>query len=749
MAISVSRLRRAFAIATVGVSLAVAAVYFYARHRVQNALQQVPQKIGLEIKQSATGFTVSRSEQGRTLFKIEASKAVQFQQGGHAELHDVAITLYGRDSKRYDEIYGSDFDYDPQSGDVTARGEVHIDLEANPEGILNADQAPPKELKNPIHLKTSGLVFNQKTGNAFTREKVEFRLPQASGSALGISYAAQTNVLTLDSQVEIAAAAGGPVLTAVRGVITKNPHQVLLEHPALRNADRSCQADKATLFLRPDNTLDHMIAEGNVWIRSEGPPSSEARAERLELAMMRQQDTLRTATLSGNVTAEISGAQPIQARAGQVVLDFAGKNLLSKAHWEENVEMVQHQSASPSSSQAQDLALTAPVVDLFMAHTGHLERAETSGAAQIALRPATGQSGPQTLVTAGKFDASFDRQGQLSSVHGAPGARIVSRNPGQTDRVSTSQTLTAAFHPGGGIESILQQGDVSYSDGERKAWGDRARYLPSDQILQLGGSPRVVEGGMTTTARAMRLNRATGDAFAEGDVKSTYSDLQPQPNGALLASSSPIHVSASSMTVHGSPAVAVYTGDARLWQDANIVQASTIEFDQTHRSMVARGSSVQPVSTVLVQADKNGNSTPVALTSSRLTYTDSERRAHFDENVLVKAADTTITAQQVDAFLEARGSGTAPQSSAVGKLEKIVASGQVVMIQPGRRAEGDQLVYTSADDRFVLTGGPPSIFDAERGKITGVSLTFYRRDGRVLVEGNNSSPTVTRTRVAR
>ena len=40
-------------------------------------------------------------------------------------------------------------------------------------------------------------------------------------------------------------------------------------------------------------------------------------------------------------------------------------------------------------------------------------------------------------------------------------------------------------------------------------------------------------------------------------------------------------------------------------------------------------------------------------------------------------------------------------------------------------------------------GGPPSIFDAEQGKITGVSLTFYRHDDRVLVEGNNTSPTST------
>jgi hypothetical protein len=48
-----------------------------------------------------------------------------------------------------------------------------------------------------------------------------------------------------------------------------------------------------------------------------------------------------------------------------------------------------------------------------------------------------------------------------------------------------------------------------------------------------------------------------------------------------------------------------------------------------------------------------------------------------------------------------------------------------------------------------LTGGPPSIFDAERGKITGDSLTFYRHDDRVLVEGKETSPAVTRTHVAR
>jgi lipopolysaccharide export system protein LptA len=782
-----SRLRRWFAGATIVAVLAVAGAYFYARHHIQNALKEIPEKIGLEIKQSATGFTVSKSEQGRTLFTIQASKAVQFKQGGHAELHDVQITLYGSDSSRFDQIRGADFEYDQPSGKVTAKGEVQIDLRSNPQGLLDPDQAPPTDLKNPIHLKTSGLVFNQNTGDAHTKERVDFDLPQGKGSAVGVTYAAKANVLTLQSQVNLLLGGATPAtITAVQATITKDPHHLVLDHPHLQSGARQCDADEATLFLSSDNTLERVLAHGNVLVKAEGPQPAEARSEQLELVMAQQHDRLRTAVFSGDVEIKLARADdarsrppnssqtlsaqetpqgwPMRGNAGRVVLDFSGKNLLTKVHAEDHVKLLQHQSAVNASTSAQDLELTAQGMDFFMAELSrakqgsHVDRAETSGAAQITIR-ATAGNGPQTLVTAAKFDAHFDASGQFTSVHGAPDARIVSQNPGEPDRTSTSRILDATFQPGNGIQSIMQQGSVAYVDGERKAWGDRARYTPVDQVLVLTGSPRVTDGGMTTTANSMRLNRATGDAFAEGDVKTTYSDLKPQPGGALLSSSSPIHVTGRTMSVHGSSAIALYTGDARLWQDANVVQAQSIEFDRDHRSMVADGkaavgSNASPtVSTVLIQAERSADgspekSTPIAITSTSLTYADNERRAQFEGDVVAKGAGITITAKKMDAFLEARGRNSQSLSGA-GKLEKIVADDQVVITQPDRRATGDLLTYTAADDKFVLLGGPPSIFDAEHGKITGVSLTFFRHDDRVLVEGNNSSPTVTQTRVAR
>jgi lipopolysaccharide export system protein LptA len=746
MPIALSQLRRGFAAVAILVVLIVAGAYFYARHRVENALTQVPEKIGIEVQQTATGFTVSKSTQGRTLFKLEANRAVQFKQGGQAELHDVTITLYGRDSSRYDRIYGANFDYNQQSGEAIARGEVQIDLEANPEGARQADQVPPQALKEPIHLKTSGLVFEQRTGDAYTRNRVDFRLPQATGSAMGLNYVAKTNVLTLESQVEFETSDSGHTrILAARAVFDKVPRQVMLDQPKLRMVERTGEAEKAILFLRPDNSLDRVLAWGNVSIEVRGNRKATLQADQLDLTMVNS-NTPSVAVFSGAVKGEMAGDEPFFSDAGRVVVDFSSNRRVTKVRAENGVRLLEYEHASGPSALREKMAVTAPIIDFFFNPKNLLEQAVTSGPAQIAL-PGTSQ-GREVLLTAGEFRAHFDNSGRISSLHGAPDGRIVSKNPGEEDRVSVSPALDGEFDSRGEIASILQSGGVEYLDAARKAWGERARYTPSDQMLVLSGSARVTEGQMSTTARAMRLNRVTGDAIAEGDVRSTYSDLKPQPGGALLASSSPIHVTARTMTLHRAAAVAYYTGTARLWQDANTVEATSIEFNRDRRSMVAHGTPSQPVSTVLVQIEKSGNPVSVALHSSYLSYTDEERRVHLEDNVIAHWDGVTLTSQQMDAFLEPRGQDEASAVSRA-RLERIVASEQVEVHQTTRQALGNRLTYSVPEERFVLTGGPPSIFDAERGKITGVSLTFYRGDDRVLVEGNNSSPTVTQTRVAR
>ena len=158
MALAVPSLRRWIAFAAVLLVATVTAFYVYARYRVTIALHSLPiklEKLGVEVKETAQDFTISKSEGGRTLFSIHGSKLFEYK-GGRAKLHNVTVIVYGKDASRYDQISGADFEYDPDTGDITASGPVTIDLVANPQGLLHADQAPPEDLKDPLHIRTSG-----------------------------------------------------------------------------------------------------------------------------------------------------------------------------------------------------------------------------------------------------------------------------------------------------------------------------------------------------------------------------------------------------------------------------------------------------------------------------------------------------------------------------------------------------------------------------------------------------------------
>ena len=823
MPLKVYRLRRLLAGTAVLLTAVVAGMYFYARWRATDVLKSIPGKIGYDIKQTASGFQFSKSDGKRTLFTVQASDFKEFKLNGNAELHNVSIVLYGRDSARFDQIYGDDFAFNQKTGDVTAKGDVQIDLVANPAGLASPDQSTPKELKNPIHLKTRDLVFNKDSGNAATAARVEFRTPQATGWAVGVTYAGKSNTLTLSSQIHVVLK--GPnaaLIEADRGMITNDPRQIVLYDPHVQREDATLRADQAVFQLGPENQVQRVLASGNVttvtrmqstklpdvadtsapidFTFQQPAPEMHSRADQAEFLLEGKEDLLRTATLTGRVQIEQTGPQPMQGEAGRVILDFAGQNQLQKVHALDGARLTQNAVATNKpdakglATGPQNFDLTARGIDFTVVQGHILEHAVTSGPAQITIAQAQDfgldaaqmPPVPRTVVTAGKFHAQFaasDGRNHLASIHGAPNARIVSSVPGQPDRVSTSESVDATFLPQSGIDSVTQQGNVVYTDGQQpdkrmQAWASSARYTPADQMLALTGNPRIANGGMATTAKTIRVNRATGDAFAEGGVKSTYSELKEQPDGALLASSSPIHVTAQTMTAHNTPGIALYSGNARLWQDANIIEAPTIQFDRDRRFVTAQGTPTQRVQTILVQSGKDqteqskaedrpqpekgknkkktgkaaspAGSMPISITAEKLTYADSERKVHYEGGVLAKGADFTASAKTADAYLLSRSQTSNHQGFAgPGQLDRMVAQDDVVIQQPTRRACGQKLVYSAADDKFVLTGGPPSIFDAEQGKITGVSLTFFRRDDRVLVEGGASAPAVTQTRVAR
>ena len=751
MPVNIPRLRWWFAALGVTLVAIVAGFYLYGRYRLRSAVRELPQKIGVNVQQSTTGFTFSKSEGGRTIFTIHASQAVQYKEGGRAELKDVHIIVYGRQANRYDQIYGTNFEYDPRAGTISALGEVHIDLEGNATGPINPDQATPQELKNPIHLKTSGLVFNRNSGVAETKQRLEFRVPQASGSAVGAIYDSKAATLTLGSKIQIHASEPHPAdLNATHGFIAAGPERVVLDGVRMERAGGNLHADRMTVLLRPDNTIERVLASGNVSAHQAGKTTVDASARAADITVG-PDNVARTAVLSGGVTVDTSGADNVQARAGKLLFNFAAGNRVENVHASDGVRLLQQPARAGS---GRTIEMNSEAMDFHVRNGRVLTDAVTSGRAEIEIGSSdAGRSDEKTTVTAGQFHATF-RHNHLTSLTGSPGAKIVMSSPGQADKTSTSDRVEVAFASTGGISTMVQEGSFHYVEtaagDRREAWADKAAYWAQSAsgLLRLTGSPRLVEGSTTTTADSMDVSRTSGDAFATGNVKTTYSELKPQPGGALLAAGDPIHITGSSMAAHRSSGTATYR-NARLWQGANVIQSPVLEFRREPREVVATGDASHRVTTVFVEQDKNGKQTLINVTAAKLIYADSNRQARFEGGVTMKGGDMTLTAKQLDVYLRPanggprREGGTTPSA-----LAKAVATGNVVVQTPTRRATGEQLTYQAAEGKFVLTGGSPSIFDAEHGNVTGDSLTFFQHGDRVLVESRNS-PTITRTRVAK
>jgi len=795
---TVTRLRYWFVAALIIVVAVVVGFLSYGKFILRNVLKDAAKaKLGIEYQQSTEGFSLSKSQGGHTLFTVKASKAVTYKAGGRAQLNDVNITVYGHAGDRFDQIYGKQFDYDPQAHTVTADGDVQIDLQSADPNAPRADQAPPKEVKNPVHLRTSGLTFNESTGVAHTENQVEFTVPQANGTAEGVTYDSKARTLTLTKNLHMRRNGPQPVqFWAKHGVINSNqPSKAVFEQVRVERPTGNFEADQLTIFVRPDQSVDHVLADGNLHGSSTAKSKLAFRSQHGEVTMSDAGNVPRRAVFTGDVYVSSTGERSMQGQAKRVVTDFTPDGRVRLVHALEGVHMTQPPTPN-SKNGSQAVELTADAVDFFVQNGDTLERAETIGAAEVTSTPTqTAQAKSadplakqpgKTTVTAGKFVAQFNQQGRITAVHGAPNARMVSSTSGEPDRVTTSQRIDLAFEPDGSVTNMVQEGGFEYHEaqktGERAAYAEKASYDPKTEVLHLTGSPRVIDAGMTTTADTVLLNRSTGDAEAQNHVKSTYSDVKPDAQGALFSSSAPVHITARNMTAKRASGEAKYTGDARMWQEANIIEAPTITFDRDRRQLTAASSGSQLVSTILVQTENAqqqnaqpetgqqksgqhqdgqpgkapqdkaqpkgpGRTAPVYVKSQKLVYDDTGSVAHFEGAVTLRSSGGNMTAGKIDVFLVKRTTSQPAQPGAA-QVDHIVAQNHVRVEQEGRTVTGSKLVYTPADDKFVMTGGPPIITDPQHGTITGSSLTFFRADDKVLVEGG-SSRAVTTTRVSR
>jgi lipopolysaccharide export system protein LptA len=334
-------------------------------------------------------------------------------------------------------------------------------------------------------------------------------------------------------------------------------------------------------------------------------------------------------------------------------------------------------------------------------------------------------------------------------------------------------------------EPVRRPGD-SAAPQEERATAERAVYDGDLERTTLTGNVQVNDGTNMLWADRVVTEQQTGDATADGSVKASYR----QPG----SSDEPVHVLAARAELKHDSQVAIFYGvggrPARLWQAASQVEAPVVEFEQKQRRLLARGEGqggAMVVHTVLVSAGgaargdagktsgkgggtggrvgsgaAAGGKTDVILVASReLVYSDEARKADFTGGVLVESADGTMRGQQAVVYLQAAPIGGAGKAGVAngsekagkagnaqvggfmgGNVERVVATGHIEMEQPGRRATGEQLMYTASDGMFVLTGTAavlPKVVDQQQGTVTGAQLRFHEGDENVVVSNGGES----------
>jgi len=137
-----------------------------------------------------------------------------------------------------------------------------------------------------------------------------------------------------------------------------------------------------------------------------------------------------------------------------------------------------------------------------------------------------------------------------------------------------------------------------------------------------------------------------------------------------------------------------------------------------------------------------GEMQPVTVRADYLEYLDQGRRARYRGNVRLLTENTALQSDRLDVYFT---HGDTVEGSTVDHAE---AEGHVKVTQPGRHGSGDRAEYFAGPGKVVLTGGPPSLYDEEKGFTTGQSLTFFIHDDRLFVDGGEKSPSLTKHRVA-
>jgi LPS export ABC transporter protein LptC len=757
--------------AAAGIALAVAGVYAERAWRQARARRALPVAIGVTVQQQSAQFSFSKVEQNRTLFTVRASRATQYKDQSRALLEDVWITLYGRDGSRNDNIHTRECSYEPETGVVRCQGEVTIDIEG-------ARPAPGKSAGPSLQVKTSNLSFNRDTGEAVTPAPVEFHFPQGQGRGVGVTYNTGDATVRVEHDVAFDLApsekTGGLPINATGSSlqIQQSEHRVVLEGPAIvREGGRELFADRIAVEFDADNHARRAVAEGHPRIRAaEGSAKIAVAADRFE-GLLNPAGWIERIIAGGNVTAQrqtASGADHFTAARAEFTM-APGRNLVREMTATGGVTLESQKGTDSRTLKTEAVRVAFSADERASGKPAgrtmdrqRIESAETLAPAAIESRTAR----DTTTLRAQRFVAHLDAGGRLDQLLGHANVEVRRQIGNAAPQVISSVEMAATFGARGQWETLDESGDVHFQQASRQVTAARAAIVRATDTITLDGSPVISDSMSRTTAGHAAINQKSGELHATGGVVSTY--LAATPGDALSFGAGAAHLSGDALSGSFTSGHVTYAGHARLWQGESVLDADQIELWRDDKKVQAAGHVVavfpQAASPFPLVRGKSPGAAGVPpagptlwkVVAPVLTYWGGQGKAHLEGGVTASSAQGSLESRTLDVFLDpaappeaAAVNSAAARAQAPGgrQLSRVLAQGNAVVRQGGRRGSAEQAEYTSAGGKFVLSGGQPTLTDESSNTTTGHSLTFFVASDTILIDSREGSRTLTKHRI--
>ena len=657
--------------------------------------------------QSGRGSSASLKD-GRVLNLVEYAKSLTYE-GGRTKAFGVTLNLKDRDGRPVrmtaDECEASTPPDTPQEltlGKCT--GNVRL---ATDSGIT----------------VTSGeATYDDSQGLLKMPGAVEFTKGRMKGTGNGATYDRNRDVLWILDKAHLVTppdekGAGALEATASSAGLDRAQHYFKLLNGAKIVSDgRTAEATEITLLM-------------------------DEASEKVQQMQLREQS---------RITGTGAGAQLMTARHIDMIYAPDGRTLQSSKLMENGVVDL------PGAAGAAGRRITGTTIDIGMAPDGSTVTSLVAvDKVQVDL-PAEGDTPARQIRASSLRATGVPGQGLKNAVFEGPvdftETRPATAKSPAAVRKARSQRLIVDTKPGlGPLERADFRANVRFEDGQLVAEAPRALHTIDKDMLDLstsaegepGVGPRVNNPQLTVEALTIHISPSTQKLTADTNVRSTIKAKQKDAAAGageqtrmpvMLSQDKPVHVT-SNRLVYDGVAEATYSGDARLWQqDGSRILADTIVLND--RTGNLKGDvNVRTTMTVMDEDPKTKVKTPTVMNASSdvLVYDDAKRLATYTSTGQALARLTSVqgdmTGNRIELYLQESGN----------EVERAEVDGKVTVKLPELFATGKHLVYTQANDTYVLTGEPAmSIQKDEKGgckQTDGSMITYERPTMRTRAEG--------------